>query len=206
MSLPPTGLSSLFWTLSETKTWEGDVSPRACLVDLVNFLNSLAKEMPFLLSSRDAYEKKELSIGIKLKLASSVREQYIRKGPLHFPVYDWGPSLSGLLNHRGEHISWSENKAKQSSPWKFLDFLLDFTISQIWLQISYKYQITGEESKVTLKFTCTCSFSLRMNFPAPFHLLWAWNTHSWSKRTRWEDLGVEDFLLAVSFTTSSKST
>lgn len=58
------------------------MSPRGCLVDLVNFLNSLAKEMPFLLSSRDAYGKKELSIGIKLKLASSITEQYSRNGPV----------------------------------------------------------------------------------------------------------------------------
>lgn len=38
-----------------------------CFVDLVNFLNSLAKEMPFLLSSRDACGKQELSIGTRIK-------------------------------------------------------------------------------------------------------------------------------------------
>lgn len=35
------------------------MSPRGCLVDLVSFLSSLAKEMPLLLSSRDAYVEKK---------------------------------------------------------------------------------------------------------------------------------------------------
>jgi hypothetical protein len=32
------------------------MNPRGCLVDLVSFLSSLAKEMPLLLSSRDAFQ------------------------------------------------------------------------------------------------------------------------------------------------------
>lgn len=99
--------SSLFCGLSGKTCRGGDINPRYCLLDLVNFLSSLVKEMPFLLSSRAAW---------------------------------------------------------------------------------------------------TCSLSLRINFPAPFHLLWAWNTHSWSERILWDGLDVDDFLFAGSFVTSSKRT
>lgn len=65
---------------------------------------------------------------------------------------------------------------------------------------------TSKPAAKVYAFTWTCSLSLRMNFPAPFHLFWAWNTHSWSERILWDGLDVEDFLLAGSFVTSSKST
>lgn len=48
------GLSSLFCGLSGRTCRGGEMKPRYCLLDLVSFLSSLVKEMPFLLSSRAA--------------------------------------------------------------------------------------------------------------------------------------------------------
>lgn len=52
----------------------------------------------------------------------------------------------------------------------------------------------------------TCSLSFRMNLPGPFHLLWAWNTHSWSGSTRWQGLAEDPFFPGASRPTSSIST
>lgn len=52
--------SSLLWGLSGETCRGGEMNPRYCLLDLVNFLSSLVKEMPFLLSSRAACEKKKI--------------------------------------------------------------------------------------------------------------------------------------------------
>lgn len=53
-------LSSLLCRLSGKTCRGGDMNPRYCLLDLVNFLSSLVKEMPFLLSSRAACKKNNL--------------------------------------------------------------------------------------------------------------------------------------------------
>lgn len=53
-----TDLSSLLWGLSGETCRGAEMKPRYCLLDLVNFLSSLVKEMPFLLSSRAACKKK----------------------------------------------------------------------------------------------------------------------------------------------------
>lgn len=58
------------------------MNPRGCLVDLVSFLSSLAKEMPFLLSSRDACGKKS-SIGLRLNSAPSITWHCFRMKVLH---------------------------------------------------------------------------------------------------------------------------